>query len=345
MSTPSPWSESASPAVLSALNATAAAGPVDTTPLLADGGLFARPDLAVLEVTGRDRGRFLHAMLSNDVAAMERAGPGHGLRAALNSLKGRLVADATLYLVDPDKKTGSLLIVLDAHACAGFVEMLDKYVIAEKVYFEPAPLAVLAVLAGAAAVQAAGGELPAEVPHAHVLTTLGGAPVRIARQDLGSGDDLLLLVAPDAVDAVAAALGLPEPEPTVAEALRIEAALPRPGGDITSLHIVLEGGLKDRSVSFTKGCYIGQEVICRIDSIGAPSKLLVQLGGPGEAPAPGTPLFASGRNVGYVTSAVQSTRLGSAILLGYVKKKLNAVGDTVQIGAADGPDATIRAHV
>lgn len=341
------WTESTSPPVLAALQATAAAGPVDTSAVHDAAALFPLGDHVVLEITGRDRVRFLHAMLSNDVAAMDRAGPGHGLRAALNSLKGRLVADAHLYLVDADKKTGAILAVLEAHAAEAFVAMLDQYVIAEKVYFEPVALTPIAVVGPRApeAVGATGAALPPETPHAHVATTIGDAPVRIARHEQGGGDDLLLLVAPDDAEAVTAALALPTPGPEVLEAARIEAALPRPGGDVTGLHIVLEGGLKDRSVSFTKGCYIGQEVICRIDSMGTPARLLVQLGGVEDVPAPGTELFANGRAVGYVTSAVDSARHGGPVFLGYVKKKANAVGATVAVGAADGPEATIRAHV
>lgn len=346
MSSSAPWLESVSPTALSILSATAKAGPIDTAPARA-GAVFERDDQVVLEITGRDRSRFLHAMLSNDVAAMERAGPGHGIRAALNSLKGRLVADLHLYLVDAEKKTGSMLAVMDREAAEGFVAMLDRYVIAEKVYFEPADLAVLAVVGdgAAAALTEAGADLPAEGAHTHVAATIGGVRVRIARQDLGTGADFAVLVATADRDAVRSALGLPTPPPEVFETLRIEAALPRPGADVTGLHIVLEGGLKDRSVSFTKGCYIGQEVICRIDSMGTPARLLVQLDGAADVPDPGTELFVDGRAVGYVTSAAHSVRRGGPVLLGYVKKKKNDVGATVHVGSADGPEATIAAHV
>ncbi len=349
MSSSSPWSLSTLPAVLSALEAVAAAGPVDTTVVHASGAaLFSLAGRAVLEVTGRDRIRFLHAMLSNDVAAMDRAGVGHGLRASLNDLKGRLVADVHLYLVDQDKKTGSILALLEDEAEAPLVQMLDKYVIAEKVYFERTAHEVLAVVGPRAseALAAAGATLPEAGEHAHCLATLGGAQVRIARQDLGGGDDLLIFVLPEGVEAVRQALAaLPCPGPEVLEALRIEAALPRPGGDVTTMHIVLEGGLKDRSVSFTKGCYIGQEVICRIDSMGTPARLLVQMAGGDEAPMPGTDLFADGKNVGYVTSSVFSARRGGPVFLGYLKKRANPVGGAVQVGEPDGPEAAIVAHV
>jgi len=349
MPSTSPWSASTLPTVLSALRATAAAGAVDTSVVLESGAaLFDLAGRTVLEISGRDRIRFLHAMLSNDVAAMDRAGEGHGLRASLNDVKGRLVADVHLYLTDSDKKEGALLAVLEAEAEEAFVGMLDKFVIAEKVYFESAGRAVLA-LAGpgcSEALTALGATLPGAEAHAHTLTTLGGVQVRLARHELGGGDDFLLLVKPGEVEAVRAALSaLPAPAPVVLEALRIESAVPGAGGDVTSLHIVLEGGLKDRSVSFTKGCYIGQEVICRIDSMGTPARLLVQLEGGEAAPEPGTELFANGKNVGYVTSSVLSTRRGGPVFLGYVKKKANAVGGTVQIGGPDGSEATIRAHV
>ena len=349
MSNSSPWSQSALPAVLSALQATASAGPVDTSVVIdAGAALFSLPGLALIEITGRDRIRFLHAMLSNDVSAMDRAGEGHGLRASLNDLKGRLVADVHLYATDPEKKTGAILALLEDESEALLVGTLDKYVIAEKVYFERTGQAVFAVVGprASAALASAGASLPGPEPHAHCVATLGGAQVRLARHELGGGDDLLLFAEPGDVDAARAALsGIPTPGPEVLEALRIEAALPRPGGDVTNMHIVLEGGLKERSVSFTKGCYIGQEVICRIDSMGTPARLLVQMEGGDVAPAPGTELFANGKAVGYVTSSVFSTRRGGPVFLGYVKKKANAVGGTIQLGAPDGPVITIRAHV
>jgi len=340
------WSDSALPSVRDALLALADAGPIDTAALRESPHLAGPLPIEVLQISGKDRVRFLHAMLSNDVVLLDKAGPGHGVRATLNSLQGRLVADTHLYLVDGEKKAGHILALFERGAATPFIEMLDRYVIAEKVYFEPDPREALAVVGSGAesAVLAAGLPVPEPGEHTFSSGTLGEHEVLVIRRELGAEQGLILLTAPQAVAAVTAALGLPTASLSSLEALRIEAALPRPGGDLTTLNIVLEGGLKDRAVSFTKGCYIGQEVICRLDSIGTPAKLLVQLEGDHPAP-PGTELFRDGKNVGYVTSAVTSAARGKTLFLGYVKKRSNDLGTALHLGAVDGETATVSAHV
>ena len=344
MSTFDTWSESALPMVRDALVALPAAGPQDTAPVFVSAHAAPFP-VEALRITGRDRVRFLHAMLSNDVLALEPEGA--GIRATLNNVQGRLVADVHLYQVEPDKKTGSLLALFEPGAAAAFVEMLDRYVIAEKVNFDPLPCAAVAVVGPGAggAIEALGLSLPAAGAHQTTSGEAAGAEVRVIRRELGAPESYLLVTGPESAAALTEALGLPVLSAQTLEALRIEAPLPRAGGDLTSKNIVLEGGLKDRAVSFVKGCYIGQEVICRLDSIGTPSKLLVQMEADGAPPSPGTDLFANGKNVGHVTSSVHSARRGGAVFLGYVKKRSNDVGATVHLGSADGPEARIVAHV
>lgn len=341
------WSNSALPSVLDALRGLASAGPIETSALHSSAHIAGPLPVDILAITGRDRVRFLHAMLSNDVILLDGAGAGHGIRATLSSVQGRLVADTHLYLVDGEKKTGSMLALFEASAASAFIEMLGKYVIAEKVYFEADEMVVLAVCGPGAeqALTAAGATLPAESEHAHLATTLGDAPVRIVRRDLGVPEGYLLLLSKDQVAAVHATLNLPTASLDQLEAARIEAPLPRAGGDMTALNIVLEAGLKERAVSFTKGCYIGQEVICRIDSMGTPARLLVQIQGGDEPPEPGTELYRDGKAVGYVTSAVHSARLGGPVFLGYVKKRSNEPGTDLSLGEADGPTVTIQAVV
>jgi folate-binding protein YgfZ len=347
MSSSQTWSDSALPVVRDALRALAAAGPVSTAALFEGPHLVRGIPVDALRITGRDRVRFLHAMLSNDVILLDKAGPGHGTRATLSSVQGRLVADLHLYLVDGDKKDGSALALLEAGAAAPFVEMLDRYVIAEKVSFAPEDVVALALVGpgSTAALRASGAPVPDEGEHRHAAGTLGGVAARVVRRALGLPEGFLVLVAPGDVDAAVAGLGVAEASLQQLEAARIEAGLPRAGGDATPLHIALEAGLKDRAISFTKGCYIGQEVICRIDSMGTPARLLVQLSGGGEAPEPGAPLFVGGREVGYVTSSVHSSRVGAPVFLGYLKKRSNDVGTEVTVGGPDGATATVQAHV
>ncbi len=334
------------PSLLTDARALAQAAPVDTAPLLAGPMLFDLNGHDRVLVSGRDRVRFLHAMLSNDVQGLTAGG---GRWATFNSVQGRTVTDVRLFVLDEDKRNGSLLALLEPGAREAFVDGLDKFVISEKVYFEDAG-GCLWLVAGAGAedaVATTGADLPAAGLFAHVETTVGGRPVRVIRLDRSGADDLGLWFATEDADAVLAALGaLPRGDLDVLEAARIEAGQPRFGLDLTEENIPLEAGLKDRAISFTKGCYIGQEVICRIDSMGSPKRRLCLLELTGdEAPEPGTPLYAGAKEVGWTTSAVRSARLGRPVALGYARKRSNDVGTELHLGAPDGTTATIVAQV
>jgi folate-binding protein YgfZ len=127
-----------------------------------------------------------------------------------------------------------------------------------------------------------------------------------------------------------------------AEILRVEAGVPRYGKDFTEDNLLLEIGLKD-AVSFTKGCYLGQEVVERIRSRGHVNKKLMGLRLNAELPAtPGAPLFADGEQVGNVTSSVYSPALKQPIALAYVQRNFWTPGTIVKIAdASTGPPATI----
>ena len=102
--------------------------------------------------------------------------------------------------------------------------------------------------------------------------------------------------------------------------LRVEAGVPRYGVDFSEENLLLEVGLNN-AVSFTKGCYLGQEVVERIRSRGHVNKMLVGLVLNGPDPArPGETIFAADKEVGNVTSSVRSPTLGRPIALGYVHR-------------------------
>jgi folate-binding protein YgfZ len=115
------------------------------------------------------------------------------------------------------------------------------------------------------------------------------------------------------------------------ETLRIEAGVPRFGKELTGKRIPLEAGLDD-AISFTKGCYLGQEIIARLDTQGTPARLLRTLVfDGGAAPREGADVERDGRKAGTVVSSVWSPRLQAPIALGYVKRKHNDIGTTVEV--------------
>jgi len=302
--------------------------------------LFPLTSMEAIVISGRDRARFLHAMLSSDIQALSE---GQGVWATFNDVKGHTISDVRLLAIDCDPKEGSMLALVEEGASDLFIAALDRFVIAEKVYFEPLGSPSLWLLAGAGS-EAVLREAEAELPPAgllrHGVTQLAGASVRIVRLDRSTATDrdMLLLIEPGDEAAVLDALSATKRgETALLEAARIESGQPRFGIDFTQANIPLECGLQDRALDFNKGCYPGQEVICRIHAMGAPARRLVRLSVGGEvAPEPGTLLFRNGREVGYITSSVRSQRLGGVVALGYLGKRHCEAGNVVQLASADG---------
>ncbi len=121
------------------------------------------------------------------------------------------------------------------------------------------------------------------------------------------------------------------------EIARLEAGIPRYGADMDESNLPLEAGLESRAVSYSKGCYIGQEVLNRIHSIGQVAKewrglrLADDLAA---LPLKGDKLFHAGKEVGYITSAFKSPALKKNLALGYVRKEVNQLGTELSLHVA-----------
>jgi folate-binding protein YgfZ len=141
-----------------------------------------------------------------------------------------------------------------------------------------------------------------------------------------------------------ASAGAPAADPAAIEALRLEAGYPIFGVDMTDDTIPLEAGIEQRAISFSKGCYVGQEVIIRVlhRGHGRVARKLVALRVEDGVPAAGARLFAGARDVGAVTSAARSPRFG-AIALGYVHRDFVAPGTalTVELPPAGGSHVAV----
>jgi folate-binding protein YgfZ len=146
-----------------------------------------------------------------------------------------------------------------------------------------------------------------------------------------------VICAAEEADAVRAALGVDEVSEAAAECARIEAGRPRLGYDMGSDTMPQEAGLNERAVSFTKGCYVGQETVARLHYRGKPNRHLrgLRLSAPAER---GTPLTLGEKEVGRLGSTCESPRLGP-IALALVRREA-APGDTVEVGE-DGVTAEV----
>ncbi len=229
---------------------------------------------------GADRARFLHGMVTNDVLALR---PGQGCHAAMLTVKGKLLGDLRIYC-DAD----GLLVETDAEATARIRDALAKHVIMDDVTIEDrSALGEVGVYGeGArAAVEALAGPLPALAPFQHLVA--GGVRVAAAH-DLGRDGFRLF------GDGLAARLG-PALSDEEVEIHRVEAGQPRYGRDMGEDHLPIESRLDD-AISFTKGCYLGQEVIVRATQQGRINRKLMGLALAGDAAAaPGTRLSAPAR--------------------------------------------------
>jgi folate-binding protein YgfZ len=297
--------------------------------------LFDRSVLGKVSVTGRDRLAFLQGMLTNDVKGLA---PGQGAPAAFLDAHGKVMALLVVYAT-----ADRVLIELPASLTEKTLLTLDRYLISEKAYFEsvdevfailslqgPAARGRLEGLAGVAL------DLP---PYGHAEVAIAGAPVRVINRPEGPGPGFHCWVGAELAGAVRAALeraGAVPAGPETLQVLRVEAGQPWYPDDVDDSVILPETRL-EALVSYTKGCYIGQETVARVKYRGHVNRALSGLLLEGDrVPAHGARVTAEGKDVGRVTSAVRSVALGRPIALGYVRREHFEPGSAVTVVDAAG---------
>jgi folate-binding protein YgfZ len=283
-----------------------------------------------LEVTGPKRQDFLHAMLSNEVKDLA---PGDGRRAASMTVKGSLLA---LLRVLVDKSV--VVLETEQDRLEPLLRTLEFHKVGAPVRFAVARTGVLALFGPQArdVLGRAGAEAVPEGDEAHASVSLGGTAVRLVRAGDLPGAGFVVHAPLDAADSVASALRAAGAEPigrAATDALRVESFVPWYGSDVTEGNLLHETGLLSVLHSSTKGCYVGQEVIARLEGRGGNvNKALrgLRLSAPAAA---GTALTAEGKDVGWLTTAAVSPRLGP-IALGYVHRTHFASGSAVDAAGA-----------
>jgi folate-binding protein YgfZ len=293
-------------------------------------GLVDLPTRGVLEVSGPVRTKFLHGMLSNDVAG--RA-PGQGCRAAFLSARGSVLA-LVRALVEKD----AVVLETDFDRVAPLQNALEHYRVAAPVRFAAPPASVLALVgpeAEAVLRRAGAGPVPGEA-ESHAVAAIGGSTVRFARAGDLPGGGFALHAPTDGALAAFEALLSAGARPAGLDALdvrRVETIRPWWGDDVTEENLLHETGLLAECASFTKGCYVGQEIVARLEARGANVNKALR-GLRLKAPArPGALVEVGARDVGRVTTAAVSPRLGP-IALAYVHRDHFAAGTSVEVGGA-----------
>lgn len=296
---------------------------------------------------GNDRIRFLHGQITNDVKKLKE---GEGCYAALTTAKGKMESDLNVFNL-PDE----LLLDFGPGLTERVSQRLEKFVVADDVQIvDAAPhyglLSVQGPKAGETvrAVGLTGDGLP-EKERAIVKVSDGTlGEIYLANQPRvfpgKFGFDLFvpnqsLAAVMDKLIAAAKAIGGGGCGWTALETARIEAGIPRFGVDMDGTNLPMEWDIANRAMSFNKGCYIGQEVLNRIHTIGHVNKELRGLrlaDGLKALPRRGDKLFHNGKETGYVTSAVKSPALNANIALGYVRREANQIGTELMLQTTDG---------
>ena len=294
-----------------------------------------------ITVNGADRGSYLQGLLTNDVAVLQA---GQGCYTAYLTAQGRMIADAYVY------ELGDLMLLSVARAVKDTVlAKFDQFIFSENVQLGDvtdtfAQVAVIGPRSAAvlAAVLSTGaGALESLPEHGCTrTTTTGGAAAIVTRiTDVGAdGYDVYVerVIAGEVIAALKAA-GARSLDPDEAETLRIEAGIPLFGRDMDEETIPLEAGIESRAISFTKGCYVGQEVIIRVlhRGHGRVARRLVGLKIAADRVPAGRAAIRSGdREIGHVTSAAFSPSQNAPIALGYVHRDFAEAGTTVTIDGA-----------
>jgi folate-binding protein YgfZ len=305
-------------------------------------GLIDRGHFGLLEVTGRDRAAFLHAMLTNDVKAL---GAGQGCAAALLDVHGKVQVFVWLWALED-----RLLVVTPPGLAAKTNEALDTYLFSEKAYFRDATgelfFLVLAGREALAVTDRVCGASPPDAPWSHVTATVDGASVRLVRGGGETGESEVWFAGEAAeapriwkaiVDAGARPVGL-----TAFESLRVETGTPLFGHDADESVLLPEIPFADR-VSYTKGCYIGQEVVVRIRDRGHVNRMLRGLVLEGDQVARhDAAVLAGADEVGRVTSAAWSFGLERPIALAMIRRQHADPGTPVSVAVGGGAVAPAR---
>ena len=298
--------------------------------------LFDRSDTGRLRLTGEDALDLLERLSTNALADL---GVGEGIPTVLTSNKGRII-DLLLVMRQPD----SLLVFAGPNTRNRVAEWIDFYTIVEDVETEDitgdtAMLSVAGaeagpVLDGVARPGVSGMPLYRSAP-----ATFGDIDATVVRSDFTGSSAYNIVVPAAAAGPLRERLmegGATPVGAEAVEAVRVERGVPVSGKELGEAYNPLEAGLKG-FISFTKGCYVGQEVVARLDTYDKVQKHLVGITWGSDAlPGPDAKLVLDGRQVGVVTSAVGAPRLDSNIGLGYVRKAHAGPGTLLTLELEDG---------
>jgi folate-binding protein YgfZ len=284
-------------------------------------GLVDHSERGKLALTGPDAKAFLHGQVTNDIEGLE---PGRGCYAAFLTPKGKMLGDLRVFDLGDE-----LLLDTERISLQELFNMIRRYKLGSDVELHKRTLELgLLSLIGPDARRVAGARDLPSAEHANLRTRIAGRGAILVATDTGVD----VFCATDDTPAVRAALEAAGAEPVreeAAEIMRVERGRPRYGIDLDDSVIPQEAGLNERAVSFTKGCYVGQETVARLFYRGKPNRHLrgLRLSTPANT---GDAIKLGDKQVGRLASVACSPRFGR-IGLAIVRREA-APGDTVAVG-------------
>ena len=308
------------------------------------------------QLTGDDRAKFLHRIISNDVESLSA---GQGTYATLLTHRGKIIADLNIYVLED-----AITIDTAPETRESVFTELDKYIIADDVEFsdltaETGAIAVHGPKSPELVQSVLGMRDVANLQERHncvrKVDALFKNAIICVRTDSTGETGYRLHTAADGLASLWSALMAEGSELNVQpigwnalESLRIEAGIPRYGTELTDAVIPLEAEL-EHAIDFEKGCYIGQEIVARMKYRGHPNRLLrgIEIDGSPTSQDDcklhlNAPVFNGDKEVGWVTSATFAPTLAKEIALGYVRIAVTEPGSRVQIETSDERiDATV----
>ena len=304
--------------------------------------LFDRTERGAIDVVGAEAPAFLHRLLANSVRTLK---PGEGNRNMLLSSRGKVLA-----LFELEVCADRVRLSTHPGQAAGLMGALDTYLFAEKIKLvdrseESAPLELAGPKAREIAESLLGRSLPS-ADHAWIVHDFQGASLRASPMIVAGSPGMRLDAGPTAAgklwDALIA-LGATPAGIAAQDCLRAEATWAEPGVDIDENVYPQEARL-ERAFSLNKGCYIGQEVVAKIDTYGGLNKRLVALKISHDDPLPrGTRLFrlddGEWRDLGVITTWAYSFVLDTGLALAFVKRRHQASGTRFRVG--EGPATAV----
>ena len=292
----------------------------------------------IIEVTGSDRIQILQNFTTNDVKRLQ---PGQGCEAFITNSQGKTIGHIWIFCEGNrhflDTTPGQAQTIIDH---------FNRYVISEDVTFTDRSNEFSDVLVAGNGAQAllstlTGQKIPCELL-SHGTFQIAGHEVAIRRVDYAGRDSYIIQFRPTDADPVSSALtnvGAIACSHEAVESARIEAGFPLFGLDITPDNLPQEVARDAKAISFTKGCYLGQETVARIDALGHVNRLLasIKFASP-EIPERGTELLAAGQKVGEVTSAAWSPQLQAPLAIALLRRNQTKPGNEL---ATNGGQAVV----